>query len=100
VGISLLQSVQFPQLRNSSSLLHPSLEFLLAVDVHEDVVVEIGGDPSVDDGADEESDCGGGVVVDLDVEGFGAGADQVAEVELCGERGTRKKTEKMAMASV
>ena len=38
------------------AFLDPSLEFLLAVNVHEGVVVDIGSDASVDQGGHEEGD--------------------------------------------
>ncbi len=45
--------VHFPKLGQSFSFEYPSPEFLLAVDVDVDIVVEVSEDACVDDGGDE-----------------------------------------------
>lgn len=92
--LSIGHHVQFLQLLQFPPLNDPLLQFLLPIDVDIEVVIEVPEDTCVDDCGDEECNCRRGVIVDFDVEGLGAGADQVAEVELYDGRSTRKSVEK------
>jgi hypothetical protein len=68
--VFVVDDVEFAKLAEFLAFHDPSSELFLAVDVDVDVVVEVAEDARVDDGCDEEGDCRGGVVVDLDVEGL------------------------------
>lgn len=85
--------IEFSELGHSLALEDPAFEFLLAIDVDVEVVVEVAEYAGVDHCADEEGEGRGEGVVHFDVERLRARAHDVAEVQLSLTVLTRKKVE-------